>query len=152
MAKERNGTSENEPLASSTDEAEVRPRRSRGRRERGVRIQEASRIREPGITDPNEVEQFKRSSDNKNSKMTLLGVTSAFNLVQKVSDRIAIQKKQGKLNIFSISRNSLANRLVTDTKSIYKHISTTGQIFFVALQFKIYMYKQRSLLIFTWNE
>jgi len=94
MAKERNGTSENEPLASSTDEAEVRPRRSRGRRERGVRIQEASRIREPGITDPNEVEQFKRSSDNKNSKMTLLGVTSAFNLVQKVSDRIAIQKKQ----------------------------------------------------------
>ena len=100
MAKERNGTSENEPLASSTDEAEVRPRRSRGRRERGVRIQEASRIREPGITDPNEVEQFKRSSDNKNSKMTLLGVTSAFNLVQKVSDRIAIQKKQGKLNVF----------------------------------------------------
>ena len=94
MAKERNGTSENEPLASSTDEAEVRPRRSRGRRERGVRIQEASRIREPGITDPTELEPFKRSSDNNDSKM---GVISAFNLVRIVSDKIAIQKKQGKL-------------------------------------------------------
>ena len=100
MAKERNGTSENEPLASSTDEAEVRPRRSRGRRERGGR-ERGVRIQEPGITDPTELEPFKRSSDNKNSKMTLLGVTSAFNLVQKVSDKIAVStKKQGKLNIF----------------------------------------------------
>ena len=95
MAKERNRSSESEPLAKTTnassDEAEVRPRKGR-RRERGVRLQEGSRIREPG-TDP-ETEPFQKNSEN--GKTPFLGVTSPFNIMRKLSDKMA-SKKQGKL-------------------------------------------------------
>ena len=97
MAKTKNDT-DNEPLAEGTasnseTEVEIRPRRRRDRRDRGVRLQEGSKIREPGIGDSTaELEPLQK--DSKNS-VTLLGVANAFNLVRKVSDKMA-SKKQGK--------------------------------------------------------
>ena len=97
MAKTKNDT-DNEPLAEGTasnseTEVEIRPRRRRDRRDRGVRLQEGSKIREPGIGDSTaELEPLQK--DSKNS-VTLLGVANAFNLVRKVSDKMAA-KKQGK--------------------------------------------------------
>jgi len=66
-------------------------RKSKSRRRgRGVRLREGSRIREPG----NDAETEPLAAEN-GQKSTLLGLSSAFNIVRKVSDKMA-NKKQGK--------------------------------------------------------
>ena len=60
------------------------------RRGRGVRLREGSRIREPG----NDAETEPLAAEN-GQKSALLGLSSAFDLVRKVSDKMA-NKKQGK--------------------------------------------------------
>ena len=70
-------------------------RKPKRRRER-VRLQEGSRIREPGSADP-EAEPF-TTADNEASSgghSAFLGLSSAFNIVKRVSDKMAA-KKQGK--------------------------------------------------------
>ena len=70
-------------------------RKSKSRRRgRGVRLREGSRIREPG----NDAETEPLAAEN-GQKSTLLGLSSAFNIVRKVSDKMA-NKKQGKKGFF----------------------------------------------------
>lgn len=81
----------------SSSASEHEERRKKRRRDR-VRLQEGSRIGEPG-TDP-ETEPFAEggrhnSSTGEKANMTMLGLSSAFDLVKKVSDKMSA-KKQGK--------------------------------------------------------
>ena len=76
-------------------------RRNKRRRDR-VRLIEGSRIREPGSTDPeavpfnDNVAPSSGEAENKPSnKPTMLGLSSAFNLVTKISDKMS-KKNQGK--------------------------------------------------------
>ena len=80
--------SENEPTSS------LGPERKKKRRRDRVRLQEGSRIREPGSNDPEAEPLTNETSGGKNS-MTMLGISSAFDLVKKVSDKMS-SKKQGK--------------------------------------------------------
>ena len=66
-------------------------RKPKGRRRgRGVRLREGSRIREPG----NDAETEPLASEN-GQKSAIMGLSSAFNIVRRVSDKMAA-KKQGK--------------------------------------------------------
>ena len=83
--------------AAASDEA-ANVRKTKKRRRDRVRLQEGSRIREPGATDP-ETEPFTdgsaRAGKQEASSITMLGFSSAFDLVRKVSDKMSA-KKQGK--------------------------------------------------------
>ena len=81
----------NEPTLSYSEHRKPKRRRER------VRLQEGSRIREPGSTDP-EAEPFteNENSGGGNKPSTLLGLASAFNIVKRVSDKMSA-KKQGKV-------------------------------------------------------
>jgi hypothetical protein len=71
------------------------PRRAKGRRrERAVRLQEGPRNRE-SVSDTEASEPLRPPEGG---KATMLGVASAFNLVRKVSDKMA-SKKQGRCTI-----------------------------------------------------
>ena len=75
-------------------------RRNKRRRDR-VRLQEGSRIREPGTVEPEEVPFTGKltpssgEAEKKPTAVTMLGFSSALNLVTKLSDKMS-QKKQGK--------------------------------------------------------
>ena len=77
-------------------------RKNKRRRDR-VRLQEGSRIREPGSIEPEAVPftgiaPTPSSGDSENQKpnsVTMLGLSSALNLVTKISDKMS-HKKQGK--------------------------------------------------------
>ena len=76
-------------------------RRNKRRRDR-VRLKEGSRIREPGSSDPeavpfnDNVAPSSSEAENKPSKPSaMLGLSSAFNLVTKLSDKMS-KKNQGK--------------------------------------------------------
>ena len=94
-------------------------RRNKRRRDR-VRLKEGSRIREPGSTDPeavpfNDNENVAPSSgeaENKPSKPSaMLGLSSAFNLVTKLSDKMTKQNKGKKcFEYIRISRNLAAQQ------------------------------------------
>ena len=73
-------------------------RKNKRRRDR-VRLQEGSRIREPGSGEPETVPftNVAPSSGTAGNKPTptMLGISSALNLVTKISDKMS-NKKQGK--------------------------------------------------------
>ena len=79
-----------------------RKNKNKRRRDR-VRLQEGSRIREPGSIEPEAVPftgiaPTPSSGDSENQKpnsVTMLGLSSALNLVTKISDKMS-HKKQGK--------------------------------------------------------
>jgi len=79
------------PSSYAAEENEVgSSRKSKSRRRgRGVRLREGSRIREPG----NDAETEPLAAEN-GQKSTLLGLSSAFNIVRKVSDKMANKKQE----------------------------------------------------------
>lgn len=90
-AEDSDMTSEAIPEGEATGHRERKGRRKFDR----VRLQEGSRIREPGA-DPAEEEPLKTKKDKSmGTTTTMLGVSSALNLVRKVSVKMT-SKKQGK--------------------------------------------------------
>ena len=61
-----------------------RVRKNKRRRDR-VRLQEGSKIREPGSCEP---ETVPLTNVGNKTPVTMLGMSSAFNLVSKISDKI----------------------------------------------------------------
>ena len=87
-------------------------RRNKRRRDR-VRLKEGSRIREPGSTDPeavpfnDNVAPSSGEAETKPSKPSaMLGLSSAFNLVTKISDKMS-KKNQGKKCFIKIHKKFL---------------------------------------------
>ena len=78
------------------EEGSLTSQRKKKRRRDRVRLQEGSRIREPGTGDP-ESEPFTNNdtqAPGSKPSVTMLGIGSAFDLVRKVSDKMS-SKKQG---------------------------------------------------------
>ena len=104
-------------------------RRNKRRRDR-VRLIEGSQIREPGSTDPeavpfnDNVAPSSGEAENKPSnKPTMLGLSSAFNLVTKISDKMS-KKNQGKRCFEYVRRpcNLAAQQRCQHSQSISSYI------------------------------
>ena len=104
-------------------------RRNKRRRDR-VRLIEGSQIREPGSTDPeavpfnDNVAPSSGEAETKPSKPSaMLGLSSAFNLVTKISDKMS-KKNQGKRCFEYIRRfhNLVAQRQCQHSQSISIYI------------------------------